>query len=275
MTVCIAAICDSGKTIVAAADRMFTVPGVVEFETAEGKIEPIAEACVVLAAGHSPNATEVITTVLERLQGNRNPSRKKLSEVVKQAYCTVRAEQAEIQVVLPALGADFIKWRDRTPLPTYLEKQEKVYGQLIMMQAQQFNLLVDLIVAGVDDKGGFVSQISNPGVLLPLQKLGYATAGTGALHAMIYLSLCGQTAQRKVPETIADVYIAKRTAEVAPGVGRETDMAVIDAKRGIWHCATPIIQELEKVYGSYGAKKLPDLTNLAKVYDEQSSLATS
>ena len=35
-----------------------------------------------------------------------------------------------------------------------------------------------------------------------------------------------------------------------------------------------MMQELEKVYASYGAKKLPDLTSLTKVYDEQSKLAT-
>jgi 20S proteasome alpha/beta subunit len=269
MTVCIAAICDSGQAIVAVTDRMFTLPGVVEFETTEGKIEPIGKTCVALAAGHSPNATEVIATIKDRLQGNQNPLHTKMAEVVKQAYCTVRAEQAEIAVVAPMLGADFLRWKDRMPLPTYLEKQSQMYGQLAMLQTQQFNLNVDLIIAGTDNKGAFVDQISNPGVLVPLQKLGYASIGTGALHAVVYLSLCGQTTRRGVAETIAHVYIAKRTAEVAPGVGRETDMAVIGAQLGIWHCNEAVMKELEKVYEAYAARKLPELTALEKAYHEQ------
>ena len=142
MTVCIAAVCDSGKTIVAAADRMFTLPGVVEFETTEGKIEPIGKSCVALTAGHSPNATEVISTIKDRLQGNQNPLRAKMAEVVKQAYLTVRAEQSEATIVSPALGNDFLKWREKTPLPAYLEKQQQVYANLVMMQSQQFNLVL-------------------------------------------------------------------------------------------------------------------------------------
>ncbi|MGD0515976.1 MAG: hypothetical protein ABSA26_00440 [Thermoguttaceae bacterium] len=276
MTVCIAAICDSGKTIVAATDRMFTLPGIVEFETVEGKIEPIGKTCVVLAAGHSPNATEVIATIIDRLQGNQSPLRTKLAEVVKQAYCTVRAEQAETSIVTSMLGADYIRWKDRNVfLPTYLEKQPQIYGQMAMVQSQQFNLSVEMIVAGIDGKGAFVYQISNPGVLLPLQKLGYASVGTGALHAVIYLSLCGQTPQRNVAETIAHVYTAKRIAEVAPGVGCKTDVVVIDEKRGIWHCGEPVMMELDKVYNGYSARVFPELTDLEKAYNEQDKSQSS
>jgi 20S proteasome alpha/beta subunit len=138
-----------------------------------------------------------------------------------------------------------------------------------MVQSQQFNLGVDLIIAGIDNKGAFVDQITNPGILAPLQKLGYASIGTGALHAVVYLSLCGQTTHRSVAETIAHVYTAKRTAEVAPGVGDKTDMAVIDEKRGIWHCNEPVMEELGKIYEAYAARKLPDLAELEKVYNEQ------
>ena len=268
MTVCIAAICASGKAIVAVADRMFTMPNVVEFETTEGKIEPIGKTCAVLAAGHSPNATEIIALIKDRLEGNKSPMRTKLNEVVKQAYCSVRADQMEIAVTQAMLGADFLKWKGQMPLPTYLKEQPQLYGQLTVVQGQQFNLTVDLIIAGIDNKGAFVSQISNPGVLLSMQKLGYASVGTGALHATVYLSLCGQTPHRGVAETIAHVYTAKRTAEVVPGVGRETDMAVID-EHGIWNCTAPVMKELENIYDGYAGRKLADLTTLEKVYNDR------
>ena len=54
MTVCIAAVCQSGKAVVVASDRMFTFQGLsVEIETAEKKIERLGAKCVALAAGNS------------------------------------------------------------------------------------------------------------------------------------------------------------------------------------------------------------------------------
>ena len=61
MTICIAAICDGGKHIVVAADRMFTAPPPisVELRRDESKIEALAPACVALSAGSSAYAFEI------------------------------------------------------------------------------------------------------------------------------------------------------------------------------------------------------------------------
>jgi hypothetical protein len=71
MTICIAAVCDGGKSIVVAADRMFTAPAPtsMEFETSEKKIEPLATGCVAMSAGNSAYATEIIAGTLVGLAG--------------------------------------------------------------------------------------------------------------------------------------------------------------------------------------------------------------
>ena len=91
---------------------------------------------------------------------------------------------------------------------------------------------------------------------MPLQKLGYATGipGSGAIHAMLHLSMAGQTTRRGVAETLADVYIAKRQAEVAPGVGKTTDMAVIYRDGGICDCVPRVMEELNTVYKSFASR---------------------
>jgi hypothetical protein len=102
MTVCIAAICNSGKSIVVAADRMFTNPGLsVEFETTERKIEQIGNRCIVMAAGNSVNATEVIERVRARLGGNPNPALIETAEVFRREYAMVRNKMAMENVVMP------------------------------------------------------------------------------------------------------------------------------------------------------------------------------
>ena len=126
MTVCIAAVCDSGKAIVVAADRMFTNPGLsTEFETEEQKIERIGSKCVALPAGNSVFATEVLELVQSRLGKNREPRFHDLIESVRNIYAEVRSRKAEELVVSPILGADFQTARIKgISLPAYLDKQQ-------------------------------------------------------------------------------------------------------------------------------------------------------
>jgi hypothetical protein len=60
-----------------------------------------------------------------------------------------------------------------------------------------------------------------------MNTLGYATIGSGALHAGVSLSLNRHTASDPLARAIYRVYEAKKAAEVSPGVGKLTDMAVI------------------------------------------------
>jgi hypothetical protein len=53
-----------------------------------------------------------------------------------------------------------------------------------------------------------------------------------------------------IDETIFSVYASKRRAEVAPGVGRETDMAIID-ENGVHDVGQPVLTDLEKLYQEY------------------------
>lgn len=269
MTVCIAAICDSGKAIVVCADRMFTNPGLsVEFETDEQKIEVLAERCVALPAGNSVFASEILDRVRRRLGGNPTPAFDQVAAFVREEYEAVRASKYYDMQVFPMLGVDFAKHRNvGMPLPVYLEKQPGVFQQ-IMMMAQQFNLGTEFLIAGVDDGGAHLSHIGNPGVISQLQKLGHAAIGSGGIHALTRLSLVAQHRARSLSETLADVYSAKRAAEVAPGVGDATDMAVIDVSRVVWQCPREVIDELEKIHRSMTATLKPDLTALKSKYDE-------
>jgi hypothetical protein len=271
MTVCIAAICDSGKRIVVAADRMFTNPGLsVEFETEERKIEPIARRFVALPAGNSVFATEMLATLASRI-GTREPQFKAVSENVRHIYSELRAQKAEEAIVMPALGADFIASRTKgTTLPDYLQNQHQAYAQLMALQSQQ-NVNSDIILAGIDDHGAQICQITHPGIMIPWQKLGYATIGSGGIHAMLWLSLSGQVRQRGLYETMADVYIAKKRAEVAPGVGKTTDVAVIDDS--IHYCGEKVEEALNKIYEASSSRTPINTNELQAQYDGESKPA--
>ncbi len=93
MTVCIAAICEDGKKIVVAADRMFTAgaPVNLEFETEEQKIESLAPSCVAMMSGNSGYGTEVLIEIRQRLAGSQTPAIADVTKHAESAYKAIRA----------------------------------------------------------------------------------------------------------------------------------------------------------------------------------------
>ena len=165
MTVCIAAICDEGKYIVVAADRMFTSPLNIEFETVEQKIERINDSCVALAAGATGSATEVLDNARENISGTGHNEVPKIAENVKVAYSTIRNVKAEETHILPMFGQDFaIQRANGMTLPVYLQTQQGMYNNAIAL-VSQFNLNLEILVAGIDEAGAHLFHVGHPGTL--------------------------------------------------------------------------------------------------------------
>jgi hypothetical protein len=133
MTVCVAAIAESGQSIVVAADRMFTAPAPisVEFETEEQKIEVLSPLCVSLLSGNSAPGTEIFNETRRALGGRQIPTIAEVSEIVRSTYATIRSKKANEAIVAPALGADFLTFAAKgLTLPQYLQFQGQMYQVL-------------------------------------------------------------------------------------------------------------------------------------------------
>jgi hypothetical protein len=270
MTICIAAICDNGAYIVVGVDQMFTIgpPLNVEFEPSLSKIDPLGFGCVALASGNSLFANELIRRVNSKLASGKIFPIMDIANVTKEEYALLRDEKIEENVIRANFGQDLISFRMKGGfLPGYLQPQPGIYQQIVV-QVNQFNLNLELIVSGVDSVGGHIFCVGHPGTLANFDKLGYAAIGSGAIHAVVSLSLGGQTPKSSLAETLYSVYSGKRSAEVAPGVGKETEIAVI-CKEGTSPATKPLLAELEKAYNERIQKVAPDLSQVAKVYDEQ------
>jgi 20S proteasome alpha/beta subunit len=192
MTICIAAICEKGKNIVVAADRMFTVgpPLNVEFEPQISKIEELSAGCVALPAGPTLYADELLKRVRAELQTGRGMSVKQICELVPQKYAQFRDEKCEEIQIEPLLGRDFRSFREKGGfLPAYLQAQPGIY-QNIVVQQQQYNLGLELMIAGIDVQGCHIGTVTHPGTLYFFDKLGYNAVGSGAVHAGFDLVCC-------------------------------------------------------------------------------------
>jgi hypothetical protein len=112
-------------------------------------------------------------------EGAQKPQVSVVIEKLKESYVRVRNQKVRDQIIAPALGPDFVRAESLgMNMPTYLQAQQNVYGQMFMMQ-QQFNLGSDIIVAGVDDLGARLYVLSHPGTTASLDKLGHASIGSG------------------------------------------------------------------------------------------------
>ena len=270
MTICIASICDAGLHIVVAADRMFTAsdPVNLEFETEETKIEILAPSCIVLSSGNSSFATEVLEPTRQLIGGSLSPAVADVANHVLSEYTKARSQKVDELIVGPSLGPDYQDFLARGGnLPTYLQVQPQTYQQIVAF-SQQYNMELDFIVAGIDSSGTFISRVTHPGTLVRLDKLGYDAIGSGALHALTKLYLGAQTIRRGLVETLYGVYEAKKSAEVAPGVGRVTDIGIISATGGLWLCEATVLAELDQLFAGASTRAVPDFTQLGDLYEQ-------
>jgi hypothetical protein len=108
-----------------------------------------------------------------------------------------------------------------------------------------------------------------PGTVQHFDKIGFGAVGSGIPHATTAMCLDGQTSKRKISETLYGVYMAKRKAESAPGVGKETDLGVI-TKEGICFLETQNLKDLDALY-SQNLKHDIDLTCVEKICEKINS----
>jgi len=270
MTICIASMCEGGRQVVVAADRMFTVgpPLNVEFEPPLTKIDPVGSRCVILSSGNSLYGHEVVSRTRSKFEHGKTVSVTLVGAALQAEYARFRDEVVEQNLIRATFGNDFEIFKQRGGfLPAYLQAQPGIY-QGIVAQTSQYNITLDFIASGVDTAGGHIFYVGHPGVLLNFDKLGHTAIGSGAVHAVVGLSLNKQTPQSSLMETLYAVYAAKRSAEVAPGVGADTEMAII-SDEGIWNCNDAIIEALSAQHAEQVQKQKPDLTKVKEVYNGQ------
>ena len=227
MTVCIGAICDCGKSIVVAADRMMTYgpPMNLQVEAAVRKIIPLSDNAVLLFSGSVPDGEAVANGTKAMMQGGGNVGLKQVTEYAARTYQDLKKKRVEDTILRPLMGIDFAQFQQMVTQSA----ASQVLAQLLGMISQH-NLLLDVMLAGIDEGVGHLGVVTHPGMALPMDTVGTSAIGSGGLHASVRLNLGHQTKDINLSETIFAVYEAKRASEVAPGVGKVTDIAVLNSK---------------------------------------------
>ncbi len=179
MTICIAACCEDGKKCVVGADREVTATGLsLEFEH-EKKIDIVGPSCVVMAAGDSLLAAEVIVKAQRHVSVKALSTVQQIAETMAVSYMQCHLERAESVLLRPRglTWADYQQYgAQRLPLQMHMNIDQLLFN---------FGLgAVEFLVAGVDESGAHIFRIHYDGMgggswLEWCDKLGFRTIGSG------------------------------------------------------------------------------------------------
>jgi hypothetical protein len=237
VTVCVAAVAEK-NTLIGVSDRMLTA-GDVEFEPAQAKMWIFSSAVFALISGDTTIQAEILSKVDHEVkrriaaQPDVWVSVKEIAELYCKRYRELLRSRAEAAILYP-LGLD---------LPSFLARQSKLNADLVVSVSEKLTVydfespLATLFIGndhdGPDEKGTYAHLYATEGdKLSDYTPVGFAAIGIGKFHAESQFMFSGHWPSKPFHETLLLAYAAKKRAEVAPGVGRDTDMVVIGPSLG-------------------------------------------
>jgi 20S proteasome alpha/beta subunit len=246
MTVCIGALAtkkdNHSENVIVASDRMVSLGNFMEFEHEVSKIGKLSSKCVALVAGDTLIGSQIVDTSRAKIAEFSNLSKvADIAKLVATIYVETRDRIIEEQVFRP---------RGFTRADFYNVYQTQLLQNIAFQldnQVATWNIGVEIIVAGVDDLGAHVYTINHPGIYTDVYQIGYTAVGSGAIHATQALIGFAHSPYQELNRTIFCTFAAKKRGEVAPGVGKETDLFII-SKDGIKELTQDEIKELDEIY---------------------------
>jgi len=234
------------QLVICAADRMITARD-IEFEQPQPKIFQLGDHSVALISGNGLAQATIATEAQKTLLAKKLTRIDEIARVYANESATHRSRAASDAILAP-LGLD---------LDTFLARQQSMSPQLVLQlvrQLQEYEFSGGLgraIVAGADDRGGHLYVVSEPGIETRMDSIGFVATGIGQRHAESQFMFAGYTWRWDFAQALFLTYVAKKRAEVAPGVGSATDLVIITtAPRGLFHIvdSTDMVKLLDAAY---------------------------
>lgn len=239
MTQLIAAICESGKAVVTASDRMVSSSDMtLTFEQEQRKAERITDKAVMLIAGtmHEP---DLIRDVQEKAKGKERI--RDIAEVAKELYQDLRDKHILDELVRPRTGLKSFE--------EYHKMQKTLHDSLMIdlnEEISEYHLKLSLLLVGMDEQAHII-RIDRPGTWRSSDMVGFCTIGMGDRHAGNVFAWYRYSTKLSLQEAAYIAFEAKKRAEMAGGVGAITDMLVIN-ERGCKIIKPCVIDSLGEIY---------------------------
>jgi len=239
VTVCIATIFrwnygtveapDWGGAAIVLMDRMISA-GDVEYEPPQSKFAVITPHLMLAIAGDYSVHTQAIKKTARHFEGRQDALPEDVAVFYGRAIQAIKLKEAEDLYLAPlGLNSDSFLAQQKDMAPhfvSYLTDQ---------MQAYRGDE-VDALIVGGSGRGVAIYAVDTKGIVTCADDVGFAAIGSGAWHAKSILMKNGFTNNLRLSQASGIAFAAKKGAEIAPGVGADTDGMVIfkDALRPLW-----------------------------------------
>lgn len=260
MTVCIAALCDGGLSVVLAADRRIGMV-FVEGEMESGKIRFLHEhwRAMIAADEDAAYAFEVVRKARKRLKDiPKRPSAETVKQALADAYREVRDEHITALFLPPG-------WT----IEKFTDKGVELLGEhkyvQIVNAISEYDLKISILACGFGEFRGEILRLSDHGLVTIQTDAGFDAIGSGDDLAFAQLFERGYALSMSEQEALYYVYEAKKVAEHASGVGEQTDVMLFNW-RGAATAADADLKKLDAIYKRHKPQPLSDADK--KVIDE-------
>jgi hypothetical protein len=240
MTVCIAAMFNwnygdlktpnFGKAILTVADRQLTA-GDVEYEPRQLKMSFLTSRALLLFAGDVTVHSEAVLRTMRQVQAVPESDPGIIAELYAGFLREIKFRYG-VQKYLSPLGLDqesfYSSHRDFAP---------EFLGRLTDQLQSYDGPSTEAIIAGTDGNSLQIWVVDEESKVSNHSDIGFAAIGIGAWHAKSTLMAARFTNNLPFAAVLAFAYAAKKRAQIAPGVGNETDIHLI-TKQG-WEPLLP------------------------------------
>jgi hypothetical protein len=234
----------------------------LEFEHPLPKLDEITSNSLVLLAGDALAPTDIIRDVRAEAEKEEIADMRSIARLIGEVLADHRKDLITENLLRPRGFGSFEEYYAKASSlpPTLVDTLDTEIARF-----EDVHEIGDMaiLLAGVDETGPHIYLIESPGTSTCFDAIGYHATGIGEQHAISSISSYGYVDNFHLNDAVFLSYEAKRKAERAPGVGRETDIRVIDSK-GIHEVSAGTVSMLAKAYqdkSDSDSKWLKDLPN--------------
>jgi hypothetical protein len=244
MTIVLASIADKGNAIIMASDRMLARAQLTyQFEHDSPKVRQINN-YLIGYAGPTTFADDIMAHRYEHLSSIHD-----FIEEFSAFYVKYRNRIAS-RVLLESVGLD-LQTFNSNPSKFPVPLQQRIYDKL-----GSSKLNVSFIICGFDGGQPKIYEIGEYGIFSTAHSIGYVAIGIGEPHAANFYMVNGYKRDTPLKEAVYFAYQAKKSAEIAGGVGQCTDIYVLEKDKDIktYMDGCKVISELNDIYEKHHKK---------------------
>ena len=233
MTVCIGVLAADSEAIVCVADRFITYSDDIAGDTDSSKILPIGDnGTYAMISGEDRAIGRVLSKLV--LHDDLGKDRQQTKKYCEEAYREAEREMLELKYLGPFMTSE--EYRNAL-LKKRVNSVIKAISRKIEQDREESNnatFSCSLVLCGFDEKKKpYLFSVDSPGICTDMTLSGFCSIGSGSGYAL--QRLLSTEWERKFPidRALYEVFDAKIQAENDPGVGYDSDVIILTAKKSV------------------------------------------